>query len=86
MMKEFNYILPRILPAAAKAARWYGSGVTGFAGKTQALMVSAIKCKGYTGGKVIEPPGREGSCPDRALIPDENHMELLKDHYRLNNQ
>jgi hypothetical protein len=70
MMKEVIQILLKILPAAGKAARRYGGGMADLSGKTQALMVSAIKCKCYSGGRVIEPPGRKrGHAPFRALIP-----------------
>ena len=71
MMKEFKHILPRILPAAGKAARQYGGGVPVYSEKTKALTVSTDKCIGYSGGRVIEPPGiQRNHAACGALIPD----------------
>jgi hypothetical protein len=83
MMKRFRYILLKILPAAGKAARRYGGGMPGFSGKTQALMVSVIKCRCYSGGRVIEPPGilwDHAACG--ALIPNGKPHGTIESSFR----
>lgn len=57
-MNQFRYILLKILPSASKAAGQYGGGVPKLSGKTEALIVPAVKRLGYSGCKAVTPPGR----------------------------